>query len=697
MSGIVNFAGPPFPMSRESFCSPQLAHSVETLDEPSTTAPIRALVAQSLALLSSDLDDQPSAPTESLDKLRNLDGSCSYSWQETLVDPIMPPCYVGFQNREGLRSHLTPETRILPASDCGVNTFIQIQNSLNARGEKDDASGDLYTSYRTGNHRPGGSVVLTELGSNSLRSTLSVPQQELWKIVPTGVGAGLLNLGNTCFMNAVLQCFTHTVPLIESLYSWKYSRPCTCANEFCLMQVLQDHIEIALRSSGDQISPVRFFDNLNQISSAFQRYYQEDAHEFLQSFLDKLERCCLDPLNRFRYVSSQGVNIVQDVFGGRLVSRLRCCNCNSFSDTFETSLCLSLGIDDVDDLPSALESFTRVEKLENLLTCDSCKKKVSKEKQLALSKLPLVATFHLKRFKNDGFSTEKILKHVNIPLELDLWPYMSGSEENEVSTTYHLYALVEHLGSSLTDGHYVSYVRSAHETWHKFDDSRVTRIEEGCVLSQDAYILFYARERTLWFSSVFERIKPLCGANIPSSSRKSVLDPACREFVSDHSDEDIDKSRVEETFRSMENPASCCPEPQEDVFHSAESNSIVSPFTDAFEPPEAEDYDRLCIESHLQDLSNSYLSGDRAAINNACVPVPEARSQACSKIHQEGKLQIQLRKKTVPEAVERDIAFRSIESRPSQRRRMQLQLETDSPTKRKKTNAAARRSRLHRL
>jgi len=46
------------------------------------------------------------------------------------------------------------------------------------------------------------------------------------------------------------------------------------------------------------------------------------------------------------------------------------------------------------------------------------------------------------------------------------------------------------------------------------------------VLSQEAYILFYAREGTPWFSSSMEAQKPFFDPNILNTSPKSVLDNA---------------------------------------------------------------------------------------------------------------------------------------------------------------------------
>lgn len=117
--------------------------------------------------------------------------------------------------------------------------------------------------------------------------------------------------------------------------------------------------------------------------------------------------------------------------------QLRCCNCGHCSDTYETLIDLSLEIEDVDSVDTALESFTKVEKIEDSetkFTCEKCKEQVSIEKQLVLDKAPTVAALHLKRFKTDGSLVEKIDKYVSFPLELDLHAYADNSQTDNVSS-----------------------------------------------------------------------------------------------------------------------------------------------------------------------------------------------------------------------------------------------------------------------
>ncbi|KAK9076586.1 hypothetical protein SSX86_004920 [Deinandra increscens subsp. villosa] len=342
------------------------------------------------------------------------------------------------------------------------------------------------------------------------------------------VGAGLANLGNTCFFNAVLQCFTHSVLLVQGLYSHTHPTPCDCINErFCLLCALREHIELSLSSTGKTVAPWKFIDNLSYFSSSFQRYQQEDAHEFLQCLLDRLETSVSNSKTKDDGLSSQTNNLVKQVFGGRVISKLRCCNCNHISDTYELSVDLSLEIEDVNTLSNALESFTKVEHIEDeemKFTCDNCKQKVFVEKQLMLDQTPPVCAFHLKRFKNDGSYVEKIEKHVEFPLELDLQPYTCGSQNNNVDLKYELYAVVVHAAFTSSFGHYYCYIRSAPNTWYKFDDSQVFSVSEAHVLSEQAYILFYAKQGTPWFSNFMETYKPSFNLNLSTTSPKSVLE-----------------------------------------------------------------------------------------------------------------------------------------------------------------------------
>ncbi|KAL9231194.1 hypothetical protein vseg_006451 [Gypsophila vaccaria] len=339
------------------------------------------------------------------------------------------------------------------------------------------------------------------------------------------VGAGLYNLGNTCFLNVVMQCFTHTVPLVQVLLSLKHDASCHGNGEFCVLCAVRCQIEGSIAYSGKIISPSNLVDNLYNISSCFHRYQQEDAHEFLQCLLDKLDS------NWSKHESND--SLVKQVFGGRLVSQLRCCKCGYHSDIYEPMNDLSLEIEDVDDLESAFKSFTKVENLEDTTTCDRCKEKVQREKQLLLDQAPAVATLHLKRFKSDGVYVEKIDKIVKYPLELDLAPYTKDATDDNEDLNYELYGFVVHVGFSSTSGHYFCYIRASPDEWYRFDDSKVTKVSEETALDQEAYILFYSRKGTPWFSGLVDKWK----AHLEQKSNispKSVLESANLSSTSFH-------------------------------------------------------------------------------------------------------------------------------------------------------------------
>uniref|UniRef100_A0A8C9YU31 Ubiquitin carboxyl-terminal hydrolase n=1 Tax=Sander lucioperca TaxID=283035 RepID=A0A8C9YU31_SANLU len=303
------------------------------------------------------------------------------------------------------------------------------------------------------------------------------------------VGAGLHNLGNTCFLNSTVQCLTYTPPLANYLLSKEHSRACHQSG-FCMICIMQNHIIQAFANTGNAIKPVSFIRDLKKIARHFRFGSQEDAHEFLRYTIDAMQKACLNGYPKLDR-QTQATTLVHQIFGGYLRSRVKCSICKSVSDTYDPYLDIAVEIRQAGNIVRALELFVKPDVLsgENAYMCAKCKKKVPATKRFTVHRTSNVLTLSLKRFAN--FSGGKITKDVGYPEFLNIRPYMSQSSGDPVM--YGLYAVLVHSGYSCHAGHYYCYVKASNGQWYQMNDSMVHSSNIKVVLNQQAYVLFYLR------------------------------------------------------------------------------------------------------------------------------------------------------------------------------------------------------------
>jgi ubiquitin carboxyl-terminal hydrolase 36/42 len=103
---------------------------------------------------------------------------------------------------------------------------------------------------------------------------------------------GLLNCGNSCFANVVLQCLTYTRPLVAYLLKKGHRTECR-RNDWCFLCEFEIHVERASRST-QAFSPINILSRLPNIGGNLGYGKQEDAHEFMRFAIDTMQSVCLD-------------------------------------------------------------------------------------------------------------------------------------------------------------------------------------------------------------------------------------------------------------------------------------------------------------------------------------------------------------------------------------------------------------------
>ncbi|KAK8807123.1 hypothetical protein WA158_003882 [Blastocystis sp. Blastoise] len=170
---------------------------------------------------------------------------------------------------------------------------------------------------------------------------------------------GLANLGNTCYMNASLQCLINTPLLVEYFKTNEYLYDINVDNKYGsqgkISTAFGDLISTVYETEQKVVAPRKFKAALDVFTPQFRGYLQHDAQEFLSKILD----CLSEDLNRvtnkvylsmrdssrpdtdvanewWNYYISREKSIITALFAGQFQSIMQCTGCEYQSVKYET-------------------------------------------------------------------------------------------------------------------------------------------------------------------------------------------------------------------------------------------------------------------------------------------------------------------------------------------------------------------------
>jgi len=324
---------------------------------------------------------------------------------------------------------------------------------------------------------------------------------------------GLINLGNKCFLNSILQCLFHTLKLTDYILTSKYKEDLDKTNnkEF---YILHSYITLLnnVWNENQLIKPKTFLENIGIIHKKYFSLQQQDSHECLLYILDLLHK----PLSYEIEIEIKGdikndtdelikkslddwgkyygnnYSYIIEIFNGLLFYNINCLNCKYTNIIFEPYNIISLNIpESTSSLEQCLDSFFNEHEINswkyNKCNYNGCKKHIN------LWTLTMYFIINFKRFKINNTNNIKNTNLITFPLnELNLTKYISPQKNDTSNYIYNCYAINYHSGD-LNSGHYWSICKNIDNNWFKFDDGNVTRSSITQLVTNDVYTLFYER------------------------------------------------------------------------------------------------------------------------------------------------------------------------------------------------------------
>ena len=332
---------------------------------------------------------------------------------------------------------------------------------------------------------------------------------------------GMINLGNTCFINSCLQVLIHCPLFIYSFFN-KHQR---INKNDTLISAYFFEVCIAMMETVNTqekyIDITNFksvFGNKHQI---FEGYLQNDSQEFCRIFLEDLNTELNEIKNMGLYrlltnsnkqskvykdkefhenFTSREKSIITDIFYSQIITTFTCQCKNSiysFQKILDYPLLLPENIQTI-DIFNLLRLYFQKEEIEFERNCDFCQKKLKHIKQQKISRPPEILILSFQRINPVAQKKNECL--VLFPQKLNITEFIDPELGFNTEPNYNLFAVINHSGS-MDYGHYYSFIKFFKtEDWYLFNDSQVKKLGKIDDKFPYAYALFYIKDK--YFSSI---------------------------------------------------------------------------------------------------------------------------------------------------------------------------------------------------
>ena len=283
------------------------------------------------------------------------------------------------------------------------------------------------------------------------------------------LGCGLRNKGNTCYINATLQCLNNLAHIWSNLFLDNNTSP-----------FLKSFLRIMsmLRSSRTAVDPSQFLRHLRITliksgKNEFNIFQQQDAAEILTHIL-----------NEFYVELPQ----IQQFLFSKMRNETTCNFCHESTLNEDSVGILQLPVSN--SIQSSLNKALQSEELTdvNSFFCSCCSAYREASVHHYFCGVGRYLIIQLKRFIQQGNNIIKDTTKVECTSNISV-PVVDG--EVTIYSQFHLIGTINHTGN-LNRGHYTAFTKFLNSgTWKFYNDAAVIDSVESSINNSSSYLYFY--------------------------------------------------------------------------------------------------------------------------------------------------------------------------------------------------------------